>query len=250
MSFYSTSDAEAQPIGLDFPAVMRQVYLWVALGLVVCFGVSYFVGNAALQAYQTAIATRSVPNSILFNPAVMIVSLIAYIALAFTIQPIIMRANLNVGGAVYLVFTALFGFMISSIFLAYKPGTIATAFVATAGMFGAMSIVGYTTKMDLSRFGNVLIMALIGLIIATVINIFLNLEMLYWLINYAGVLIFAGLTAYDTQWIKNNAHTVAMSWNREAAGRLALVGALHLFLDFVNLFMFILRIMGGGRSRN
>jgi FtsH-binding integral membrane protein len=88
-------------------------------------------------------------------------------------------------------------------------------------------------------------MALIGLIIATILNIFLRLEILFWLINYAGVVIFAGLTAYDTQWIKNNAQTIATSWNREAAGRLALVGALHLFMDFVNLFMFILRIMGG-----
>jgi len=246
MSFYSSSDAEARPIGLDFSAVMRQVYLWVALGLVVCFGISYVVGNAALTAYQTAIATGNMPSSILFSPVLWIGSLIAYIALAFTIQPIIMRANLNVGSAVYLLFTALFGFMISSIFLAYKPGTIATAFVATAGMFGAMTIVGYTTKMDLSRLGNVLIMALIGLIIATVLNIFLRLEVLFWLINYAGVVIFAGLTAYDTQWIKNNAQTIATSWNREAAGRLALVGALHLFLDFVNIFMFILRIVGGG----
>jgi hypothetical protein len=224
---------------------MRQVYLWLALGLVVCFGVSYLVGNAALSAYQSALATRNVPDSFLFNPVVMIVSVIAYLILAFTIQPIIMRANLGVGSAVYLLFAGLFGFMISYIFLIYKPGTIATAFVASAGMFGAMSIVGYTTKMDLSRLGNVLIMALIGLFIATILNIFLRLEMLFWLINYAGVIIFAGLTAYDTQWIKNNAQTVATSWNREAVGRLALVGALHLFLDFVNLFLFILRIMGG-----
>jgi FtsH-binding integral membrane protein len=243
MSFYSSSDAEARPIGLDFSAVMRQVYLWVALGLVVCFGVSYLVGNAALSA--AASMTGSIRDSVLFNPVVMIVSVIAYLILAFTIQPIIMRANLGVGSAVYLLFAGLFGFMISYIFLVYKPGTIATAFVASAGMFGAMSIVGYTTKMDLSRLGNVLIMALIGLFIATILNIFLRLEMLFWLINYAGVVIFAGLTAYDTQWIKNNAQTVAMSWNREAVGRLALVGALHLFLDFVNLFMFILRIMGG-----
>lgn len=244
MSFYSSSDAEARPIGLDFSAVMRQVYLWVALGLVVCFGISYLVGNAALSA--AASMTGNLRNSTLFNPVVMIVSVIVYLILAFTIQPIIMRANLAVGSAVYLLFAGLFGFMISYIFLIYKPETIATAFVATAGMFGAMTIVGYTTKMDLSRLGNVLIMALIGLIIATILNIFLRLEVLFWLINYAGVVIFAGLTAYDTQWIKNNAQTIATSWNREAAGRLALVGALHLFLDFVNIFMFILRIVGGG----
>lgn len=251
MSFYSNSSVEARPISIDLSAVMRQVYLWVALGLLVAFGVAFAVGNAAVAAYQAAPVTATgvrVVNSPLFNPAVMFISIIAYFILAFALQPLIMRLQPTISSLLYLLFTALFGFMISTIFLRYEAGTIATAFIATAGMFGAMSIVGYTTKVDLSRFGSILMMALLGLIIATVINIFLRLEALYWLVNYAGVVIFAGMTAYDTQWIRTYASGVAMTGNREAGARIALIGAFHLFLDFMNLFLFILSILGGGRS--
>jgi len=249
MSFYpnSSSSAEARPLGLDLSAVMRQVYLWMALGLLVAFGVAYVVGNAALATAVTDNLGRTYLTATWLGP-VMLISLIAYFILAFALQPLIMRLQPSVSSMLYLLFTALFGVMISSIFLTYQQGTIATAFIATAGMFGAMSVVGYTTKMDLSRLGSILMMALIGLIVASVINIFLNLSALYWLINYAGVLIFAGMTAYDTQWIKNYANGVAMSGDREAGARIALVGAFHLFLDFMNLFLFILRIMGGGRG--
>lgn len=257
MSFYSNTNVEARPMGLDLGAVMRQVYLWLAFGLLIAFGVSFAVGNSAQAAYAAAIsgarsaaaARAALSSSILFNPVVWLVSLIAYFVLAFALQPIIMRARPAIGSLFYLLFTALFGFMISSIFLAYQPGTIAMAFVATAGMFGAMSVVGYTTKMDLSRWGSLLLMALIGLIIASVVNIFLNSTAIYWLISYAGVIIFVGLTAYDTQWIKNNAAMVAASGDGDGAQRLALVGAFHLFLDFMNLFLFILRILGGGSRR-
>ncbi|MCC7446588.1 MAG: Bax inhibitor-1/YccA family protein [Anaerolineae bacterium] len=249
MSFYPNSNAEARPLGLDLSAVMRQVYLWMALGLLVAFGVAYVVGNAALSTAVVDLSTgRTVLTATWLGP-VMLVSLIAYFILAFALQPLIMRLQPTVSSMLYLLFTALFGIMISSIFLTYQQGTIATAFIATAGMFGAMSIVGYTTKVDLSRFGSILLMALIGLIVASVINIFLQLSALYWLINYAGVLIFAGMTAYDTQWIKTYANGVAMSGDRDASARIALVGAFHLFLDFMNLFLFILRIMGGSGGR-
>jgi FtsH-binding integral membrane protein len=246
MSFYpnSSSSAEARPLGLDLSAVMRQVYLWMALGLLVAFGVAFAVSNAAFSVDQ--FTGRIIPAP--WVGLTMIVSLIAYFILAFALQPLIMRLQPAVGSMLYLLFTALFGVMLSTIFVNYRIGTITTAFIATAGMFGAMSIVGYTTKMDLSRFGSILMMALIGLIIASIINIFLQLSALYWLINYAGVLIFAGMTAYDTQWIKTYANGVAMSGDRDAGARIALVGAFHLFLDFMNLFLFILRIMGGGRG--
>jgi hypothetical protein len=241
-------------MGLDLSAVMRQVYLWLAFGLVIAFGVSFVVGNTAVAAFNTAVGAgysgrAAMTTSILFNPIVWLVSLVAYFALAFALQPIIMRARPAIGSLFYLLFTAVFGFMISSIFLAYRPGTIAMAFVATAGMFGAMSVIGYTTKIDLSRMGSLLMMGLIGIIIASVVNIFLNSAAIYWLVSYAGVVIFVGLTAYDTQWIKNQAASIAASGDAEAAQRIALIGAFHLFLDFMNLFLFILRILGGGRSR-
>lgn len=249
MSFYpnSSSSAEARPLGLDLSAVMRQVYLWMALGLLVAFGVAYVVGNAALATAVTDNLGRTYLTATWLGP-VMLISLIAYFILGFAMLPLITRLQPSVSSMLYLVFAALFGVMISSIFLTYQQGTIATAFIATAGMFGAMSIVGYTTKMDLSRFGSILMMAVIGLFIASLINIFLQLSALYWLVNYAGVLIFAGMTAYDTQWIKNYANGVAMSGDRDASARIALVGAFRLFQDFMMLFLFILRIMGGGRG--
>ncbi len=254
MAFYSNSNVEARPIGFDLSAIMRQVYLWMALGLVVGFGVAFLVGNAALTAlasYQATPLQRVDLGavSLLFNPIVMIVSMIAYIILAFALQPIIMRASPAVGAAAYLLFTAMFGFMISTIFLVYDQGTIALAFISTAGMFAAMSIFGYTTKIDLSQFRGIFMMALVGLIIATFVNLFFPNGLLYALINYAGVLIFVALTAYDTQWIKNYASRTAMSGDSSMGARIALVGAFHLFLDFVNLFLFILRILGGGRRR-
>lgn len=244
MSFYSSSNIESQPISIDLNAIMRAVYMWVALGLVVAFGVAYFVGNQALA----AVAARNV-NSPYLNPVLWIGSLIAYLIVGLALHPVIMRTKPAVGAAMYLGFTALFGFMISTIFIRYTLSSIATAFVATTAMFAAMSIVGFTTKIDLTKMGSILMMALIGLIIATIVNIFVASTALYWIINYAGVLIFTGLTAYDTQWIKNNAAQIVTTGDGEMAQRMSLIGAFRLFLDFVNLFMFILRIMGGSRQR-
>jgi FtsH-binding integral membrane protein len=254
MAFYSNSNVETRPLGLDLSAVMRQVYVWMAFGLLVAFGVAYAVGNSALQAYNAYVNARVIPNpasiSPLFNPVVMIGSLIAYFVLAFALQPIVMRARPMIGALCYLLFTALFGFMMSTIFLTFQQGTIAAAFIAAAGMFGAMSIFGYTTKIDLSQFRNILFMALIGLIIASFVNILFfsgGNNLLYWLVNYAGVVIFVGLTAYDTQWIKNYAGRASTSGDADMGQRVALVGAFHLFLDFVNLFLFLLTILGGRR---
>jgi FtsH-binding integral membrane protein len=228
------------------PAIMRAVYMWVALGLLIAFGIAYAIGSpVAAQLDGTQKSLRAL-NSPLFNPVVVIVTMIAYLGVAFTLQPVIMRARPAIGTVMYLIFTALFGFMMSTIFITYTVSQISTAFIATAATFGAMSVIGYTTKIDLSRMGSMLMMALIGMIIASIVNIFLASSTLMWIINYAGVLIFVGLTAYDTQWIKNTAMQVASSGDPDAVQRVALIGAFHLFLDFANLFMFILRIIGAG----
>src|SRR5262249_45616924 len=181
-----------QSVGIDLSAIMRQVYMWVALGLLVAFGVAYVVGNAAMTALTNARAVNGVvnPSSIIwFNPIVFLGAIILYFIVAFTLQPVIMRTSPTVGGLMYLFFTALFAFMMSSIFLTYTQDTIALAFVSTAATFGAMSVVGYTTKIDLSKMGSILLMALVGLIIATIVNIFVHSTMLFMLINYVGVLI-------------------------------------------------------------
>jgi len=238
MSFFPNSNAEARPAFLDLNAVMRQVYLWMALGL----------GMSAITAY--GFAASGMTTVVLRNPVISLILMVAYFIMAFALQPLVMRAEPTVGAIFYLAFTAVLGVSLSSIFLVYARSTIALAFVSTAAMFGAMSVFGYTTKMDLSGMRNILFMAMIGLLIATVVNIFFANSMLFWLINYAGVLIFSGMTAYDTQWIKNYASAVSTSGDSTMVSRIALIGAFHLYLDFVNLFMFILRIMGGGGGRN
>ncbi|MDX1348941.1 MAG: Bax inhibitor-1/YccA family protein [Putridiphycobacter sp.] len=144
---------------------------------------------------------------------------------------------------VFVVFSFLIGASLGSIFLAYSTGTLATTFLVTAGTFGVMALVGYTTKTDLTKLGSILGMALIGLIIAMVVNWFLQSSMMDYVISGIGVLIFTGLTAYDTQKLKRIAMTVEA--NSEDAKKQVIMGALSLYLDFINLFLFLLRFLGG-----
>lgn len=245
MGFYSTnSETQSRPFpgDLDLSAVMRQVYTWLAVGLGVGFGVA-FVGagvmGRAIESGNFGLLT-TVP----------LISGILYVILAIALYPVVMRSSITVGAILFIIVTGLFGVMLSTTFAAlqYTMGekaqtTIIAAFAATAGMFGAMTLIGYTTKTDLSKLGSILMMALIGLIIASLVNLLLRSPLIYWLVTYAGVLIFCGLTAYDTQWIKNNAAQLVAAGDREGAQRLALIGAFHLFSDFVNLFLYILRIL-------
>ena len=131
----------------------------------------------------------------------------------------------------------------ASIFAVFTMESIASAFFVTAGMFGVMSLLGFTMKKDLSSFGSFFLMALVGLIIASIVNAFLNSSVLYWVVTYIGVLIFVGLTAYDTQKIKNMLMEYGDEVN-EHTQKLALLGSLSLYLDFVNLFLYILRFFG------
>lgn len=228
---------------LDVSAVMRQVYFWLTAGLIIGFGVAFGLGHEI---------AREGPNgplsALLLNPVVWIVTILIYLGLGFGFSPIVRRANVGVGTVLYLLFTAVFGLMISTIFLEFSVPAILAAFAVTAGMFAVMSVIGFVTRADLSKLGMILLLALIGLIIASVVNIFLNNSALYWIVTYAGVLIFCGLTAFDTQWIKRAAAQASVSGSPQTETRLALIGAFRLFLDFVNLFLFILRIFGGGRS--
>jgi uncharacterized protein len=248
MGFFGSTQSYSTPMpsSISMSDVMRRVYMWLCIGLVVSFGVAFALRTTA----TIVIGNRTVlnPNFVLFNPAVMIGTLIVYIIMAFATQPIIMRVNTTIGSLVYVGFTALFGFMMSVILVQYTDTVILAALGASAGMFGVMSFIGFTTKTDLSKFGSILMMALVGMLIASVINLFLRSELLYWVLTYLGVLVFCGLTAYDTQWIKNNAGAVASTGDETAIQRLALIGAFHLFLDFVNLFLYMLRIFGASRD--
>ena len=146
---------------------------------------------------------------------------------------------------VFMLYSALTGVTLSFVFLAYTAASLTSTFLVTAGTFGAMSFYGYTTKRDLTAMGSFLFMGLIGIIIASLVNFFLQSPMVYWLVTYAGVLIFVGLTAYDTQKIKEM--NILGNEGTEEDTKEAVRGALTLYLDFINLFLMLLRVMGNRR---
>ncbi|MEK7275991.1 MAG: Bax inhibitor-1/YccA family protein [Chloroflexota bacterium] len=211
---------------------IRRVYLWMAVGLFVTAAVAY-----------TASTLPRALLGVLILPAI-ILELVVVIGLSALIN----KLSPAVASLAFFFYAALNGITLSVIFLVYTGASIAFAFAATASMFAAMSIVGYTTKTDLTKFGSLLFMGLIGLIVASVINIFLASSALYWIISFAGVVLFVGLTAYDTQRIKTMTEQAVMAGDTQAEGRVGVMGALRLYLDFVNLFLMILRIAGGRRK--
>lgn len=158
-----------------------------------------------------------------------------------------MKMSFSTAGIMFALYSVLNGVTMSFIFIAYTSTSIATAFFVTAGMFAAMSFIGFVTKKDLSSFGSFFTMALIGLIIASVVNIFLNSSVMYWIITYVGVLLFVGLTAYDTQKIKQMLIEYGDEVN-DSTQKLALIGSLSLYLDFINLFLYILRLFGNNKE--
>ncbi len=233
MSFtpYTTAPTDA----LRQQSVMTQVYAWMTAGLLVTGAVAMFVAGQP-----------DLFGAIFGNSLVFVGLIIAQLVIVFGLSAAIGRLNPTVATAIFLGYSALNGLTLSVIFLVYTALSIASTFFITAGTFGVMSAYGYLTKRDLSGLGSILIMALIGLLIATIVNIFLANEMIYWIVTYAGVLIFIGLTAYDTQKIK---HMIATSRGDEETGqRIAILGALTLYLDFINLFLYLLRILGSRRD--
>jgi FtsH-binding integral membrane protein len=203
-------------------------------GLLVTAAVASFVFNS------TALSSLIFGNPLIFF-GLFVVEIIAVVGLSAGIN----RLSPAAATAIFMGYAALNGLTLSAIFLAYTQASIASTFFVTAGTFGAMSFYGYTTKRDLTSIGNIAIMALIGLLIASIVNIFLHSAALYWVITYAGVLIFVALTARDTQKIKQLATQVN---DESSAGRIAVLGSLILYLDFINLFIFLLRIFGVRRN--
>lgn len=217
-----------------FSSLMRKMYLWMTLGLVMTgLTAAYVAGNASLV------------ETIFSSSSTFLVLVIAELALVWILSARIMKMSFTTAGLMFAAYSILNGATLSVIFLAYSAEVIATTFFATAGTFGAMSLLGYIVKRDLSAIGRFCFMALIGIIIATIVNIFVASSALYWGITYLGVLIFAGLTAYDTQKLKVMMMQYGNEMN-ENSMKLALLGSLTLYLDFVNLFLFLLRIFGGG----
>lgn len=214
-----------------FPALMRKVYVWMTLALVITGFTAY--GVATSPGVLMAIAT----NKVLFFGLI-----IAELALVIGLSAAINRLSLSVATLMFVLYSVINGATLSFIFVLYTMSSITSVFFITAGTFAVMAFIGYTTKTDLSSMGKMLFMALIGLVIATVVNLFLKSTGLQLIVSYIGVLVFVGLTAYDSQKIKQM--LMATDGAGETAQKLALLGALSLYLDFVNLFLYLLRIFG------
>ena len=231
LNFDAMTREQGLSMSAAFPALMRKVYVWMTLALMITGATAY--GVATSPGIQMALFS----NQLLFWGLV-----IAEFALVIGISAAINRLSLTTATLMFVLYSVINGAMLSSIFLIYTMSSIASVFFITAGTFGVMALIGYTTKKDLTSMGKILFMALIGIIIATIVNIFLKSSGLQMIVSYIGVLIFVGLTAYDSQKIK---HMLQMAPDAsEASQKLALLGALTLYLDFINLFIYLLRIFG------
>lgn len=214
---------------------MAKVYAWMAGALALTGLISYFVASTP------ALIQAIVANRILF-----FVLLFAELGLVIWLSARIHKMSYTTAIGGFIAYAVLNGLTLSFIFLVYTMSSIASTFFITAGTFAVMSFYGYVTKTDLTKVGKIFMMLLVGLIIASVVNMFMKSPTLYWIITYVGVAIFVGLIAYDTQKIKN--------FYAQAAGqpnmlrKIAILGALNLYLDFINLFLFLLRLFGGSRD--
>jgi len=214
-------------------AFIRQVFAWMVGGLVVTGGVAALLTNTLSHEFLTNTGTP-----------VFIGALILELVVVIFLVAAIKRISATVATTAFMLYAALNGLTFAFIFAFYTTESVYSAFFVTAGMFAVMAAIGWTTSIDLSKLGVVLLMLLFGLILATVVNLFLASSTLYWITTYAGVVIFCGLTAYDMQKLKR-LNTVGMAG--EVRDKTAVLGALALYLDFINLFLFLLRIFGSGR---
>ncbi|MDY6205367.1 MAG: Bax inhibitor-1/YccA family protein [Prevotella sp.] len=218
-------------LSLAFPLLMRKVYIWMTLALAITGITAYGVANNTSFIWTLA-----------ENSWMMWAIILAELGLVFVLSGRIHKLSLTTGTLLFILFSALNGLSLSTIFIVYQIASIAKVFFITAGTFAAMGLFGYYTKTDLSSLGRILFMALIGLIIATIVNLFLKSSGLDMILSYVGVLIFVGLTAWDTQKIKTM--LAQCESPDEEAHKIALLGALSLYLDFINLFIYMLRIFG------
>jgi FtsH-binding integral membrane protein len=216
---------------IEFANYISGIFAWMFAGLTI----------SGLVGYLIAASGDSV-KAIFYNPIALILLIILQLGLVIYLSARITKLSTNVARGLFLAYAATVGVTFSIIFLTYTSTSIMRVFFITAAMFFTMALIGYTTKKDLSKLGMLLLMGLIGIIIASLVNIFLGSDSLQLIISYIGVVIFLGLTAYDIQKIKKLHATFG------DAGNIAVLGALSLYLDFLNLFLFLLRIFGAGRD--
>ena len=224
-------------------AYMLRVYNYMLVGLGLTGAVAWLTANTPLsQVFYNQVTT---PNGVALAPNILgWVAIFAPLAMVFFLSFRIQKMSFATAQTTFWIYSAVMGISLATILFVYTGASIAMTFFVTAGMFGAMSLWGYTTGRDLTGMGSFLFMGLIGLILASVVGMFFHSSQLQFVISVLGVLIFTGLTAYDSQRIKNMYY---VGDNGEVAGKKAIMGALSLYLDFINLFMFLLRFMGNRR---
>ncbi|MCI4235582.1 Bax inhibitor-1/YccA family protein [Dickeya dianthicola] len=233
--FPRSNGSIVQQASTGLQTYMAQVYGWMTCGLLLTAFVAWYAANtpAVLQ--------------VVFSSKITFYGLvIAQLGLVFVLSGMVHRLSGGVATTLFMLYSALTGLTLSSIFIVYSGESIASTFVITGGMFGAMSLYGYVTKRDLTGMGSMLFMALIGILLATLVNFWLKSEGLQLAITYIGVLVFVGLTAYDTQKLKNIGEELSVD-DRDSFRKYSIMGALTLYLDFINLFLMLLRIFGSRR---
>lgn len=213
---------------------MVRVYNWMGAGLALTGGMAWFTST-----------NETILNILTTQPILFFGLLIVEIGLVFYLAARVMNMSESQAMGVFFLYASLNGVTLAPLFLLYTSASLASTFMVTAGMFGAMSFYGYTTKKDLTSWGSFLFMGLIGIILASIVNIFMQSSAIYWVVTYAGILIFVGLTAYDTQKIKEM--NILGNEGTEEDTKEAIRGALSLYLDFINLFLMLLRVMGDRR---
>ncbi len=219
-------------VAADSSAFLRKVYAYMAGGLF------------ATAVTATAVASSETALQLIAGNRIVFMALIlGELAMVIAFSALVNRISTAAAGALFFAYSIMNGLTLSVIFLAYTASSIGSTFFVTAGTFGAISAYGYATKRDLSGLGSFAMMGLFGLIIASLVNFFLKSPMIYWLTTFMGVIVFTGLTAYDTQKLKR----FAAQTSPNDQGRVALQGALMLYLDFVNLFLYLLRLFGRRR---
>jgi|SRR5579875_1440607 len=223
-----------QDVAIEQQKFITKVYGWMAGALAI----------TGLVALYTA-STPSLIEAIVVNRFLFFGLVIGELLLVGSLVGFVRKLSPVAATAIFILYSVLNGLTLSIIFLIYTAGSIASTFFITAGIFAVMSLYGWFTGNDLTKFGNLLFMLLIGLIIASVVNIFMHSQAIYWIVTYLGVFVFVGLIAYDTQKLKELGGTVDATTGD--GRKLAIIGALSLYLDFINLFIMLLRIFGKRR---
>lgn len=214
---------------------IAQVFGWMSCGLLLTAFVAWYTSQ-----------TPAVLQLLFSNQLIFFGLVIGQLALVLTLSGMVTRLNGSLATTLFMLYSVLTGLTLSSVFVLYTSSSIFSTFMVTSGMFGIMTVYGYTTKQDLSSFGNLLFMAIIGLMLASIVNLWLKNTAIMWIITYVGVIVFVGLTAYDIQKLKSLGSSLSIT-DQDQFRKYSIIGALTLYLDFVNLFLMMIRIFGNRR---